>query len=161
MATLVSIVHVQECVDCKELHHPLLHSDQQKMTTSQNTSVKSEQRPLPPPMKRIQENDELIVKAGSPREGDKESTAEKKVTSSSDATLVSGNTGGIALRAIPVYLERRLRVNALLDDASTKTYIDNDVVAEMGLQGRLQKINISVLNGQVESFETTPVKCII
>ena len=104
------------------------------MTTSQNTSVKSEQRPPPPPVKRIQENDKLIVKAGSTREGDKESTAEKKVISSSDATLVSGTTGGIALRTIPVYLKsgsRRLRVNALLDDASTKTYINSDVAAEM------------------------------
>ena len=58
-------------------------------------------------MKRRQENDELIVKAGSPREGDKESTA------SSDATLVSGTTESIALRTIPVYLKngsRRLRV---------------------------------------------------
>ena len=36
-------------------------------------------------MKRSQEKDELIVKAGSPRKG---STAEKKVTSLSDATLV-------------------------------------------------------------------------
>jgi len=72
---------------------------------------------------------------GSPREGDKESTAEK-VTSSSDATLVSGTTESIALRKIPVYLKnggRRLRVNALLDDASTKTYINSDVAAEMGL----------------------------
>jgi len=58
-----------------------------KLTTSQSTRVKSEQRPPAPPVKRSQENDELIVKAGSPREGDKESTAEKKVTSSSDATL--------------------------------------------------------------------------
>ena len=56
-------------------------------------------------MKRSQENDESIVKAGSPREGDKESTAEKKVTSSSDATLVSGTTGSIALRTIPIHLK--------------------------------------------------------
>ena len=90
--------------------------------------MNSEQRPPAPPVKTSQENDGLIVKAGSPREGDKESTAEKKVTSSSDATLlVSGTTGSIALRTIPVYLKngsRRLRVNALLDDASTKrTYV--------------------------------------
>ena len=66
--------------------------------------MKSEQRQPAPPVKRSQENDELIVKAGSPRDGDKESTADKKVTSSSDATLVSGTTGSIALRTIPVYL---------------------------------------------------------
>jgi len=59
----------------------------------------------------------------------------------SDVTLVSGTTGSVALRTIPVYLKnggRRLRVNALLGDASTKTYINSDVAAEMGLQGKLQ-----------------------
>ena len=111
-----------------------------------------------------QESDESIVKAGSSRERNKENSVEKKVTSSGDATMVTGTTSNIALRTIPVYLRnegRRLRVNALLDDASTKTYINSDVAAEIGLQGRLQKVNVSVLNGHLESFETTPVECII
>jgi len=78
--------------------------------------------------------------------------------------MVSGTTGNIALRKMPVYLQndgRKLRVNTLLDDASTKTYINSDVAAEMGLHGRLQKVNVSVLNGQLESFEAAPFKCII
>jgi len=79
MATLVSIAHVQECVDrlnsCKELHHRLLHSHQpylppggEKITSSQSTSGKSEQQPPPPPppVKRSQKNDKLIVKACRP-----------------------------------------------------------------------------------------------
>ena len=40
-----------------------------------------------------------------------------------------------------------MRVNALLDDTSTKIYINSDVAADMGLQGELQKVNASVLNG--------------
>ena len=51
----------------------------------------------------------------------------------------------------------KLRINALLD-ASTRTYINADVAAELGLQGHPQKVNVSVLNGQVETFETTPVE---
>ena len=81
------------------------------------------------------ENDEQVVKTGSSREGDR-GTGEKKVTSPTEATLVTGFTGNIALRTIPVYLKngnKRLRVNALLDDASTKTYLNSDVAAEMGL----------------------------
>ena len=31
----------------------------------------------------------------------------------------------------------------------------------MGLQGELKKVNVSVLNGQLKSFETTPVECTI
>ena len=46
-----------------------------------------------------------------------------------------------------------------MDVASTKTYINADVAAELGLQGHPQKVNVSVLNGQVETFETTPIEC--
>jgi len=52
-------------------------------------------------------------------------------------------------------------VNALLDDASTKTYINADVAAELGLQGQPQRVTVSVLNGQVETFETCPIECAI
>ena len=72
-------------------------------------------------------------------------------------TSVKGN---IALRTVFVYLrngDRKLRINALLDDASTRTYINVDVAAELGLQGHPQKVNVSVLHGQVKTFETTPV----
>ena len=43
----------------------------------------------------------------------------------------------------------------------TKTYINSDVAAELGLHGQLQKVNVSVLNGHVETFETSPVECMI
>ena len=52
---------------------------------------------------------------------------------------------------------RPLRVNALLDDASTKTYVNADVAAELGLQGRTERVKVNVLNGQIETFETKPV----
>jgi len=67
--------------------------------------------------------------------------------------------GGFALRTIPKNGNKKLKVNALLDDASTKTYLNTDVAAELDLQGEVQKISVSVLNGQVETFETG--ECII
>ena len=66
----------------------------------------------------------------------------------------------IALRTVPVILkngDRSLKVNALLDDASTKTYINSDVAAQLGLQGKTERVTVNVLNGQVETFETRPV----
>ena len=72
--------------------------------------------------------------------------------------------GNIALRTIPVYLKsgnRKLKVNALLDDASTKTYVNADIATELGLQGHPQRVNVSVLNRQVETFETTPIDCFV
>ena len=64
-------------------------------------------------------------------------------------TTKKNTSGTIALRTISVYLRngvKRVKVNALLDDASTKTYINSDVAAELGLQGCLQQVNVSVLN---------------
>ena len=66
----------------------------------------------------------------------------------------------IALRTVPVILKngsKSLRVNALLDDGSTKTYINSDVAAELGLVGETQHISVSVLNGQREVFDTMAV----
>ena len=66
----------------------------------------------------------------------------------------------ISLSTVPVVLtngNRSLKVNALLDDSSTKTYVNADVTAELGLQGQIEKVKVNVLNGQVETFETTPV----
>ena len=58
----------------------------------------------------------------------------------------------MALRNVPVVVKnggRRLVLNALLDDASTKTYINGDVAAdELGLEGTMQRITVNVLNGE-------------
>ena len=66
----------------------------------------------------------------------------------------------IGLRTVPVILKngkRSLKINALLDDASTKSYINADVAAVLGLQGRTEKMTVNILNGQVETFETKPI----
>jgi len=34
-----------------------------------------------------------------------------------------------------------------------------DVAAELGLQDYPQRVTVSVLNGQVEMFETSPIEC--
>ena len=75
-------------------------------------------------------------------------------------TQSSSRTDFIALRTVPVILRNgdlSLKVNALLDEASTKTYLNSDVAAELGLHGRTEKVAVNVLNGQIETFETKPV----
>ena len=82
---------------------------------------------------------------------------------SQDTTMVAQSNirqDFIGLRTVPVILingARSLRVNALLDDASTKTYVNADVAAELGLQGRTERIKVNVLNGQVLTFESKPI----
>ena len=66
----------------------------------------------------------------------------------------------IALRTVPIILKNgglSLQVNALLDEASTKSYVNSDVAAELRLERKTEKISINVLNGQIETFETKPV----
>ena len=67
----------------------------------------------------------------------------------------------VVLRTVPVFLKNgnhRIKVNALLDEASTKTYLNADVATELGLQGHPQSVTVNVLNGQTETFETMPVE---
>lgn len=80
-----------------------------------------------------------------------------------DRTMVGRDkkSNFVTLRTVPVILKNgngRVKVNALLDDASTKTYINADVAAELGLQGQVQKLTVNVLNDNVESFETMPIE---
>ena len=61
----------------------------------------------------------------------------------------------IALRTVPVMVKsggKSIKVNALLDDASTKTYINSDVAAELGLQGKTERVTVNVLNGQIKNI---------
>ena len=53
----------------------------------------------------------------------------------------------IALCNIPVILrngDRSLKVKALLDDGSTKSYINADVAAGLGLQGKTENVMVNV-----------------
>ena len=64
------------------------------------------------------------------------------------------------LRTVPVIVKngnRSLKLNALLDDASTKTYINSDIAAELGLSGQVESVNMNVLNGNIKTFKTMPV----
>ena len=64
--------------------------------------------------------------------------------------------GNIALRttciatSVSQKWQPKLKVNTLLDDASTKTYVNADVAAELGLQGHPQRVNVGVLNGHLQ-----------
>ena len=111
------------------------------------SNTKSETKP---------ENEKVSLAFLPPREpGDKR--AERSHTTT---TAEGTQTGFLALRRVPVILKngnRAIRVNALLDEASTKTYINADVASELRLQGISRKVTVNVLNGQTKTFETIPV----
>lgn len=150
---------------CQEVHHRLLHQVENK---SSDDSVNEHKQGKSQGDKCHQEKNVNQLPSTTrknivtPTEGESEQKEKREDTTMMSETVES--CGNIALRTIPVYLKsgnRRLKVNALLDDASTKTYVNADVAAELGLQGHPQRVNVSVLNGQVETFETTPIECVL
>jgi len=75
----------------------------------------------------------------------------------STITLTSSCENFVALRTVPVVLRhgnKSLQVNALLDDGNSRSYVNADVAAELGLVGKSQRIAIRVLNGKHEEFDT-------
>ena len=67
----------------------------------------------------------------------------------------------VALRTVPIILKngrRRVLVNCLLDEGSDTTYVNEDVVEELGLAGEKQKITVKVANDQSIRFPSSTVK---
>lgn len=72
-------------------------------------------------------------------------------------TFQEYETKTVALRTIPVVLKngnKRILVNCFLDEGSDTTYINEDVVEELGLRGNKEKITVNVANGQQISFQS-------
>ena len=118
---------------CTRTHHRLLHT---KPESNQNQTVRSE---------------------NVPRNRD---TAQSLITEG-ESTLTSHFAPSVTgLRTVPVIVSsdtKKIKINALLDDGSTKSYINSDIAAELGIQTVTQKVKVNVLNGNTETFETMPV----
>uniref|UniRef100_A0A8W8P1X9 CCHC-type domain-containing protein n=1 Tax=Magallana gigas TaxID=29159 RepID=A0A8W8P1X9_MAGGI len=148
---------------CTETHHRLLHIGNRAV--NQNTdgyqrdlsaSVLNQNAPEFRPFRNPQRPTSSVRTAEN-------SNVDTQISVNQDRTLTchGGEPQFIALRTIPVIVRngsKTMRVNALLDDASTRTYINADVAAELGLHGKLQRITVGVLNDKTESFETMPVE---
>ena len=71
-------------------------------------------------------------------EGERSTRPEHSLTTTMATTKAPEPAKYLTLRTVPVVVkngERRMIVNALLDDGRTKTYINGDVPAELGLEG--------------------------
>ena len=115
---------------CQEVHHRLLHKVENKNLdafVSEHTLSKGESG-------KYQQEKNMNKLQGAISHEVPASPDEEEFKHWNDTTMMSksvGNCGNIALRTIPVYLKsgnQKLKVNALLDDASTKTYVNADVL---------------------------------
>ena len=112
---------------CKRNHHHLLHGFAQGNT-----------------------KDGRVV---SPREG---APAHTHTSTSKQETA----TETISLCSVPVWLkanDRKVKVNALLDDGSNETFINEEVAGVLGLKERYHTVTVNVLNNEVETFQSMPL----
>eukprot|EP00795_Rhopilema_esculentum_P006549 gene6549-12041_t len=111
----------------------------------------------------LHKNKEDVVDKVKTRETEKGHEGES-VESSHTSTLSKEKQDEVkfvSLRTVPVVLKngnKKIVVNALLDDGSTKTYLNSDVATELDLKGERQNVTVSMLNGVADSLETMPVE---
>ncbi|XP_065177331.1 uncharacterized protein LOC135807824 [Sycon ciliatum] len=120
---------------CTKVHHRLLHGLNKQASPPARSSSDSQQQ----------------QSAASASEED-----ESRTTLSTASTA----TPAVAMRTVPVLLKHNgaeLRVNALLDDASTNSYVSSHVASELGLAGEQEDLTVKVLSGRTEVFRTTSV----
>lgn len=142
---------------CQEIHQRLLHQYNRRIEPSAS-NAKDHTEPKP-----------VDAGQGEPR-ADWDTMAENTLASVTDGkeqhaqqtikmTQNNSRADFIALRTVPSILKngyRLLKVNALLDMASTKTYLYGNVAAELVLQC-IKQVTLNALNGQIETFETKQV----
>ena len=97
----------------------------------------------------FQKKDDSRKRSGNGASGqDGPRSSQIKHDGSGDQTsTVSNNDSQVALRAIPVILSNgrsKFVVNALLNDGSTKSYLNSDVAFQLGTHGTVQKIQVGV-----------------
>ena len=70
-------------------------------------------------------------------------------------------TESYSLRTVPVWMKangRKVKINAILDDASNEAFLNEEVAGVLGLQEPFQKVQVHVLNDTVETFQSMPLK---
>jgi len=66
-----------------------------------------------------------------------------------------------SLRTVPEWMKangRKVKINAILDDASNETSLNEEVAGVLGLQEPFQKVQVHVLNDTMETFQSMLLK---
>jgi hypothetical protein len=80
-------------------------------------------------------------------------------------TLISCNaetaTKSYSLRTVPVWMKangRKVKINAILDDASNEIFLNEELARVLRLQEPFQKVQFHILNDTVKTFQSMPLK---
>jgi len=148
---------------CNRVHHRLLHGTNNSHPGSRGTLHSSTSTPNQTSLRTNQTRQS--TSGGQPMQASTRVTAAAAPDNTDqrqeNITMTSSSPyEHIALRTVPVIVRngrKSVKINALLDDGSTKTYLNADVAAELGITGENQHVTVCVLNGQNAGFDTTAV----
>ena len=137
---------------CLEVHHRLLHRHENRQYQRSAAN---------PGIMKLNGNCQSNT-SGSPSEeqavpGTEGNEQTHQTTMAARDSLMADYMALCTVAVIRMNGDRSFHVTALLDDASIKTYINDHVAAELGLQGKTEKVTVNVLNGKVETFDTCPI----
>ena len=146
---------------CRQLHHKLLHQEDRNSGATEAKTLSSSET-VPKVVDMTEPNHGPNGSSSLPLES---LTSRTEGKGREDVTTLMVHEDYqpdfIALRTVPVMVKsggKSIKVNALLDDASTKTYINSDVAAELGFQGKTERVTVNVLNGLIKTYNTRPIE---
>ena len=99
-------------------------------------------------------------KTKSPREG-----ADSATATATNLTMTSCESKvkpeAFSLRTVPVWIKgngKKVKVNAVLDDASNESFVNEEVAGLLGLTAKWETVQVRVLNDSRETFRSMPLK---
>ena len=151
-------VRAGECGEngCRRSHHRLLHPSEECGNREVSSNAESVSNPSSPSSRT------LTTVTSDVTEGNTEQATDEH---SHITTLTSAQYQEfVPLRTVPVWLSakgKKIKVNAVLDDASTVSYVNEEVAGALGLSATYEKVTVNVLNENVETFDSMPVSLIL
>ena len=108
----------------------------------------------------IESRGHFIGKTKSPREG-----ADSATATATNLTMTSCESKvkpeAFSLRTVPVWIKgngKKVKVNAVLDDASNESFVNEEVTGLLGLTAKWETVQVRVLNDSRETFRSMPLK---
>ena len=138
---------------CKAYHHRLLHATRDRDNSSGQTGSSS-RRIVPVEEVLSVSNDGGQVSSTMEEESLQQLTHTSTLRGEQCSELVS-------LGTVPLWINsngKKVKINAVLDDASTGTFLNEEVAGALGLRSPYEKVTVRVLNETLESFDIIPVK---
>ncbi len=145
---------------CSLSHHHLLHDpERQKGNTASGAPSKGANPP--------REGATTAKGSVTPRDGVTDANGpdpprEGAHVNVTTTTLNSkSSVESYSLRKVPVWIKgngRKIKVNAVLDDASNETFMNEELAGALGLSAAWKSVQVHVLNSSVETFKSMPLQ---